>query len=364
MSPGRFFAYLFKVLVLLFAIAGAFFIFSYLAIQFQWTRESGQADPNSRYFSQIKDQYNQNFRESGDSVSIHDLRTFERLVLLNRHFPFHAGLISEAMKRHMPESDISGMLDAVEIALLKDSVYHEDKQAFQRFLTASAFQSGKSVFEWMNIAEWQDFKIAVAKDKNLIDSAARCSGVEPRLIVSCLVGEQIRLFNSSREAYKRWIGPLKILSVESQFSFGVTGIKEATAIQIEERLRDSLSVFYPGKEYEHLLDFSGPDPVAERIKRLTSFRNHYYSYLYTGLFLRQVMLQWQRTGFSIQHRPEILATLFNIGFANSKPKANPEVGGALIKIKEKEYTFGAIASQFYYSGELMEIFPFQKVKFQ
>jgi hypothetical protein len=363
LSPGRFFAYLFKGLVLLFAIAGAFFIFSYLAIRFQWTTEPGQADPNSRYFSQIRDQYNQNFRETGDSASIRDLRTFERLVLLNRHFPFHAGLIAEAMKHNTPETDISGMLDAVEIALMKDSVYHEDKAGFQRFLTASPFQSGKSVFEWMNIAEWQDFKIAVSKDKHLIDSAARCSGVEPRLIVACLVGEQIRLFNSSREAYKRWIGPLKILSVESKFSFGVTGIKEATAIQIEERLKDSLSVFYPGKEYEHLLDFSGPDPVQERIKRLTSFRNHYYSYLYAGLFLRQVMLQWQHAGFSVQQKPEILATLFNIGFANSKPKANPEVGGALIRIKEKEYTFGAIASQFYYSGELLELFPFQKMKF-
>jgi hypothetical protein len=364
MIAGRFISLLLRGIVLLLAAAGAFFIFSYLAIRFQWTKETGQADPNSRYFSQIREQYDQGFRESGDSVSFRDLRNLERLVLLNRFYPFHSGLISDALESNMPASDISGMLDELDIALLSDSVYLKNKAEFQRFLSSSPLQSGKSVFAWMNIAEWQDFKIAVAKDKYLIDSAGRCSGVEPRLIVACLVGEQIRLFNSSREAYKRWIGPLKILSVESQFSFGVTGIKEATAIQIESRLKDSLSVFYPGKEFGHLLDFSGKDPVRERIQRLTSFRNHYYSYLYAGLFLRQVMLQWERAGFSIQHRPEILATLFNIGFGNSRPKANPEVGGALITIKDKEYTFGAIASQFYYSGELMQLFPYRKEKFQ
>jgi hypothetical protein len=77
----------------------------------------------------------------------------------------------------------------------------------------------------MNIAEWQDFKIAVAKDKYYIDSAAKVTGVEPRLIVACLVGEQIRLFNSSRESYKRYIGPMKVLVLESRLSYGVTGIK-------------------------------------------------------------------------------------------------------------------------------------------
>lgn len=356
--------FLLKGIALLFALAGAFFIFTFLAIQFQWTKEEGSADPNSRYFSQIKDRYNQEFRSAGDSVEVRDFRLYERLVLLNRHYPFHSRLIEGAIKRNAPVADVLRMLDEVEIALMEDSVFQHDVLNFQQFLSKSELQSGQSVFSWMNIAEWQDFKLAVAKDRKLIDSASRCTGVESRLIVACLVGEQIRLFNSSREAYKRWIGPLKILSVESKFSFGVTGIKEATAIEIERNLKDSLSVFYPGNKFRNLLNFSGADSQSERISRLTSYKNHYYSYLYAALFLRQVMLQWQRAGFPIEHRPEILATLFNIGFANSKPKENPEAGGALIKIKDSEYTFGVIASQFYYSGELMDIFPFQKEKFR
>jgi hypothetical protein len=363
MSIGKVFLYILKGVVFLFALAGAFFLFSYLAIQFQWTKDPGTADPNSRYFSQIRDRYNQGFKASGDTAEIQDLGLYERLVILNRHYPFQAGKIAQAIKSNMPQADVLRMLDEVEIALLEDSVYQENMADFNQYMAGQKLQGGSSVFSWMNIAEWQDFKVAVAKDKKLIDSASRSAGVESRLIVACLVGEQIRLFNSSREAYKRWIGPLKILSVESQFSFGVTGIKENTAIEIESRLKDSLSVFYPGKQFQHLLDFSGTDPKKERIQRLTSYRDHYYSYLYASLFLKQVMHQWRRAGFSIEHRPEILATLFNIGFANSKPKQNPEVGGALIKIKDKEYTFGTIASQFYYSGELMDLFPYQTEKF-
>jgi hypothetical protein len=39
------------------------------------------------------------------------------------------------------------------------------------------------------------------------------------------------------------------------------------------------------------------------------------------------------------------------------------VGGSTIKIKDKAYTFGAAAYQFYYSGELYDLFPFEKRKF-
>jgi hypothetical protein len=39
------------------------------------------------------------------------------------------------------------------------------------------------------------------------------------------------------------------------------------------------------------------------------------------------------------------------------------VGGSTIKIKDKAYTFGAVAYQFYYSGELFDLFPFERRKF-
>jgi len=90
--------------------------------------------------------------------------------------------------------------------------------------------------------------------------------------------------------------------------------------------------------------------------RLTDPHNHYYSYLYTALLLKEEMTQWQSAGYPIDNRPEILATLFNIGFSHSTPNADPQTGGATITINGEDYTFGSLAFSFYYSNELTD-FP-------
>lgn len=350
-------------LIILFAIVGFFLTASYFAIKMRLTDESGSVDVNNRYFESIKDKYNQSYQMNDSDFNKKDYSSLRRILFLNDYYPKNAEFIMNAWKKSKNETEIHRMLDAIDIQLKQDKDYQSALKEFNKKRKSAVKASKFSVFDWMNIMEWGDFKIAVEKDKKLIDSAANATGVEARLIVSCLVGEQIRLFNSSREAYKKWIGPLKILSVESTFSFGVTGIKEHTAIQIETHLKNPMSEFYLGKKYEKLLDFNSNDPHAERITRLTSYKNHYYSYLYAAIFLKQVKMQWERAGFPIEHRPEILATLFNVGYPQSVPKANPRVGGSTIKIKDKGYTFGAVAFQFYYSGELFDLFPFENKKF-
>jgi hypothetical protein len=208
--------------------------------------------------------------------------------------------------------------------------------------------------------EWEVFKESVVKDKHTIDSVARLTDVEPRLITAMLVGEQIRLFDSKREEYKKWVAPLKILANEVKTSLGVTGIKEWTAVSTEKNLKDQKSPFYIGKKYEHLLDFKTTNIEDERFKRLTDYHDHTYAYLYAALILKETLHQWKAAGFDISRRPEIIATLYNVGFEYSKPKANPEVGGSHINIKGKIYTFGALAYEFYYSGELINEFPYEK----
>lgn len=349
-----------------FAIAGFFLIGSYVAIQLGLTKESGVVDANNRYFQEMQDKYNQDFKVDSATMVQKRYEAMERIIVLNDYYPQNAQHILSVLQQGADSYEVLRMLDAVDLQL-------KDNKAYQKALSKIKFNAKQakevtmlSAFEWMNIAEWKTFKEAVAKDKKLIDSVANQTGVEGRLIVACLVGEQIRLFNSSREAYKKWIGPLKVLSVESQFSFGVTGIKEHTAKNIEQHLRNPNSVYYLGPQYEQLLSFKGQDTASvnkERIDRLTDFHNHYYSYMYAALFLKQVKMQWERAGFPIDKRPEILATLFNVGYPQSKPKSNPRVGGSTIKIYEKPYSFGAIAYQFYYSGELFDLFPFEKKKF-
>ncbi len=346
-----------------FAIVGFGLLMSYMAIQFKWTNQKGSVDQNSRYLHDINKKYSEKPSSSPDAPETElILSVFRRIELLNNHYPVNAEHILYALNNGSTITEVSRMLDATDLALKEDARYQDAIRKLSSG-TVSGTTSQKSAFEWMNIPEWEIFKEAVAKDKHLIDSVAKVTGVEERLIVACLVGEQIRLFNSNREAFKKWIGPLKILSVESQYSFGVTGIKEHTAKKIERLLKDENSEFYLGKAYEHLLDFQTENPDEERISRLTSFRNHYYSYLYAAIFLKQVKLQWEKAGYPIGHRPEILATLFNVGFPQSNPNPTPRVGGSTIHIHEVPYTFGMIGYQFYYSGELFDLFPIRGEKF-
>jgi len=176
------------------------------------------------------------------------------------------------------------------------------------------------------------------------------------MIVAVIISEQFRFFDSNRESFKKFFQPLGILGNATQFSYGVAGVKTDTAIEVENNLKDPTSPYYLGPSYEHLLDFTTSDPDTERMTRLTDPHNHYYSYLYTALLLKEEMTQWQSAGYPIDNRPEILATLFNIGFSHSTPNADPQTGGATITINGEDYTFGSLAFSFYYSNELTD-FP-------
>ena len=358
----RWVKYPFFTLIFAFAIIGFFLSATYFAVQLKLTNDEGSIDMNDRYFNEIKDKYNQSFKMDTTNGEIRTYKNLERLLILNKYCPKNASFIMDAYMQDKNEVETSKMIDAVELFLQKNKAYQREIQQLNKRKKQPKRLQG-SIFDWMNISEWQDFKIAVAKDKKLIDSVQNLTGVEARLIVACLVGEQIRLFNSKREAYKKWIGPLKILTVESQFSLGVTGIKEQTAIDIEKNLHDPTSVYYLGDKYIHLLDFKTDNQKIERVNRLVDYKNHFYSYIYAAIFVKQVKIQWEKAGYPIDNRPEILATLFNVGYPQSQPKKNPKVGGSSIKIHEKPHSFGAVAYEFYYSGELYNLFPFKTKKF-
>jgi hypothetical protein len=361
---SKWFKYPFYFFIAVFALIGMFLTTTYTAMQVGLTKDGGAVDQNDRIFNEIKDKYNQDFKKDTTIFYKNDFDVYQRILTLNKYCPKNAAFIMDAFKESENIEETHRMIDAVDMYMKHNKRYMAELKInrISKYKNQPKYIKG-SVFDWMNISEWQDFKAAVAKDKEMIDSVANLTGVESRLIVSVLVGEQIRLFNSKREAYKKWIGPLKILSVETQFSLGVTGIKELTAQDIEKNLIDPSSVYYLGAEYKRLLDFKTNNPAKERIDRLISYKNHFYSYMYAAIFIKQVKMQWERAGFPIDDRPEILATLFNVGYPQSVPKKNPKVGGSGIMIYDKEHSFGSISYEFYYSGELFDLFPFEKKRF-
>ena len=348
----------------LFALVGAGILGAWAFFELGFTNNKGGADQNNRYLSE-----RQKYTSQSDSIDSQEqiLTDYRSLSVLRHFYPKNADLIFNAAQYSDRPTAISEMLYAANMYMQDD----EHATAYQKMVDdinnllktnkMSPFEG--NVVPWMNDSAWPALKAAILKDSAVIYEAARLTGVEPRLIVGCLVGEQVRLFNSKREMYKRYLGPMKVLSVQSQFSLGVNGIKDFTAMQVERNLTDTASIFYMGKPYEHILDFQTADHQSERFNRLTNYRNHLYSYIYTGCILHQTMLQWKRSGYDITNRPDILFTLFNLGFAASKPGPDPQCGGSHITVHDEIYTFGVICNDFYYSGELAEQFPLKAKRF-
>jgi hypothetical protein len=221
--------------------------------------------------------------------------------------------------------------------------------------TNSAFKT----CEWNETPEWQVIKGGLTKDASVIAKVSQQTGVSERMIASVVVPEQTRFFTSEREVFKRYFEPLKILGSMSQFSLGVSGIKEETAKQIEAQALDTKSAFYPGSGVSALFVYNATTtPHDDALyARLTNSKDHYYSYLYTALYIKEVEAEWQRAGFDISQKPEAVTTLFNIGFQGSHPNASPKAAGAVITTGGKQYPYGQLGANFYYSNELTDVFP-------
>lgn len=354
----------FNFTVYAFAIAGAGIIGAWLIFKLGLTNNRGGVDENYRYLmsvSEIEARSDMDLtpQQRGAAWS----ENFLKLAAFGKYYPENALLIMEAAGQSGNPFLVDRMIAAATRYADTGATYHRFLSQLQQVYRSQPQHKAPTIIPWMATDEWEMLKPSIVKDSALLIKAGKLTGVEPRLIVACLVGEQIRLFNSNREIVKRYLGPVKMLSVQSQFSYGVNGIKEHTAIAVEQHLKDTTSPFYMGRQYENLLDFETDDPTNERYRRLVDYRNHLYSYIYTGCILHQTMLQWRRAGYDISNRPDILCTLFNVGFAQSHPHAEPRCGGSHISIDGTLYTFGTIGFDFYYSGDLADVFPYWEHSF-
>ncbi len=215
-----------------------------------------------------------------------------------------------------------------------------------------------TVCEWNTTPQWNTVSGGLIKDADIINKIAKETGVQARMISAVVTPEQTRFFTSNREVWKSYFEPLKVLISLSKFSLGVSGIKQDTANAIEQHASDTTSPFYPGVGMSDLIAYApNADHDTELYNRLTDEKNHYYQYLYTALYIKEIDAQWQKQGFDISHNPETIVTLFNIGFSKSIPNKDPVAGGAPITVGGKVYTYGELGADYYYSNELVNIFP-------
>ncbi len=374
--------YAYKIGLYVFAIIGFVLVAGFFAVRWHLTDVQGTVDANNIRFQEtqakvlgVENSNNLENETSLDKLNSQieklsqkkELKTKNYCLLdaIGQYSPQTSARIIQIYQQTDSDALIAKMILAARIRIEEkngNSSFADCDQASLKVDDAGITQKyagiqGKTLFPWMDNEEWETIKQAIVKDKDLIEKAASIAGIESRLLVSCAIVEQVRLFNSDRELFKKFFEPLKILSNANKISLGIIGVKEETAIQIENHLKDQNSPYYLGFDLENVLDYEEENGSAERYNRLTE-NTHFYSYLYGSIYLKQILSQWEKAGYSIKFRPEIAGTLFNVGFPQSKPKANPKVGGSSIDVQGTKYTFGSLAYEFYYSGELIETFPY------
>ncbi|MCD6375799.1 MAG: hypothetical protein J7L94_09755, partial [Caldisericaceae bacterium] len=91
-------------------------------------------------------------------------------------------------------------------------------------------------------------------------------------------------------------------------SLGFCQIKLKTAYFIEKVLSDSSSDFYPGYKYSGILNVSKSPNIL--IKKLY---NDSLNILFAAAYVRIIISFWEKAGFSITNKPEIIGTLYSTG---------------------------------------------------
>jgi len=335
-----------------FATSGFVFFFVYFGMKFGWFNVKGSVSERNAYF-------NINRKPEINNENNNNIEIICQINTLNKYAPITAVNIYKNLTKGERIETINKMISSASIRFKNDYLFIEKMKSCKNSIyKKEEFKMPISAYNWADTDEWALMKEVFIRDQEIIKKAGKDAKISPRFILSGVIGEQFRFFSNRRESFKSYFEPLKILASLSNTSFGIAGLKPKTVGIIEENLKNSSSQFYLGEEMEHVVDYNDNlDIESERMNRITDAKNPYYSYLYAGLFMRQIITQWQNKGFDISNRPEILATLYNLGFNYSIPKDNPEAGGSIININNTDYTFGDLAYEFYYSGELSDIYP-------
>lgn len=190
--------------------------------------------------------------------------------------------------------------------------------------------------------------------------------ISPRLIASVCFSEKLRQSDSYRAKIRNmvdgiWVKDFLSFTKLHSFSEWLCSIKPITAIKVENHLKDKNSKYYLWEKYEHILDYDKNNKYTNN--ELVKYRliNDKWNIIYAGIILKMFESEWKNKWFDISKKPWILATLYNLWFYLSVPKANPWIWWAEVilwysenKINKKQsFYYWEIAEWFYFS----KIFP-------
>ena len=187
-------------------------------------------------------------------------------------------------------------------------------------------------------------------------------GVDSRIVGGIIYVESLRYFTTEKgfiEAKLNSSSFTKELLKLYGATYGVGQMSSDEQRRCIENFNNPNTSFYMGKQFENYLsedDFKKVQEGEETVSDLGIISRDYkhpdIQVKFIASFVAQIQKQWGKAGHNISNRPDVLATLYNLGFDKSKPKANPKAGGSKNYIFGKTINFGEAVQQWHDTSNL------------
>ncbi len=184
-------------------------------------------------------------------------------------------------------------------------------------------------------AEHPDSTLFKLKEQSKnIKYASETFDIDPIKLQSIIYVERTNNYNWQDEYFDDYLA-----KKGQNSSIGFCQIKMKTAYWIECQLADGSSEFYPGKEYQNILQVSqSPQEIINKLK------DDQTNLLYASAYIRIIQSYWKKHGYVINNRVDIIATIFSYGMFSRqtgeplKPNADPQPNSFGVKAL-KAYKF-------------------------
>lgn len=157
-----------------------------------------------------------------------------------------------------------------------------------------------------------DTQLLILNNKKIIIQAAEAFDINPTYLASIIYTERSLNYDWTDDVFDK-----ALALVGKNSSIGFCQVKLKTAYFIERQLADSNSIFYPGNKYKNILKVNNnPYKIIEYLQ--VDSLNIYYA----AAYLRIIQSFWSMSGFSIDNKPEIIGSLYQLGLfrENGEPR--------------------------------------------
>jgi len=179
----------------------------------------------------------------------------------------------------------------------------------------------------------------IMERKQLIFTASKLFDINPQYLATVIYTERTKNYDWTDEAFDEIIA-----KTGQNSSMGFSQVKIKTAYFIEKQITDSVSAFFCGKKYEHILMLS-----KSPFKLIQKLKTDSLNILYAAAYLRIIQTFWSNKGYPIDNKPDIIGSLYQLGLFHSdgkvrEPHFNPKANEFGEKVKESLIIFNNFGS--------------------